>query len=151
MKIMRNFSTAAILIASFLLPIFAQENNLPEYGDITDLKNMQKVYLLADSTDARKLILNELKKYPNLQVVNSPDEAEFFIEYKVLKSERIQTGIMAGASDSTSEMTVYILKDKRRRVAWSKTQDDSGISRPNEINLTRNFIKALKKVNSEKK
>jgi hypothetical protein len=130
--------------------LYAQEGNLPEYGDIADLKNLQKVYLSADSTGARKLILNELKKYPNLNIVNSPDDAEFFLEYKVLRHEDA-TGVFIHPPVTTSEMTAYVVKDKRRRVAWSKTQDDAGISRANEINLTRNFIKAIKKVSAQKK
>src|SRR2546425_12102987 len=104
--------------------LYAQEGNLPEYGDIADLKNLQKVYLSADSTDARKLILNELKKYPNLNIVNSPDDAEFFLEYKVLRHEDATTGVFIHPPVTTSEMTAYVVKDKRRRVAWSKTQDD---------------------------
>jgi len=97
------------------------------------------------------MIMSELKKYPSLNVVNSPDEAEFYIEYKVLRHEDASTGVFVHPPITTSEMTAFILHDKRRRVAWSKTQDDAGISRPNEINLTRNFLKALKKATSEKR
>jgi hypothetical protein len=148
MKLIRSFAVTSILVTSLLISIFAQDNKLPEYGDIADVKNLQKVYLIADSTDARKLILNELKKYPNLTVVNSPDEAEFFVEYKVLRQETGQTSL--NITVDTSEMVVYILRDKRRVVAWSKTET-SGISRPNEVNLIRNFLKALKKARGEKK
>lgn len=125
--------------------IVVAQGDLPEYGDMSDIKSLSKAYLIADSTDARKMILKELGKYKNLTIVNSPDEAEFFIEYKVLKSERVQAGVFMGANEATSEMTVYTLRDKRRRIAWAKTEDNAGLSKPNEINLTRNFIKALKK------
>ena len=141
MNLIRNSIIISVLLTSFLIPIFAQDNNLPEYGDMADVKNLQKVYLIADSTNARKLILSELKKYPSLNVVNSPDEAEYFIEYKILRQQTGQTSL--NITVDTSEMVVYILRDKRRRVAWSKTQI-SGITRPNEVNLTRNFLKALK-------
>ena len=132
-----------LLLTLPLIFSFAQDN-LPEYGDISDLKNLQRVYLTADSTDARQMILKELKKHPSLVVVNRPEEAEFFIEYKVLRSERVKVGIFTGTAEATAEMTAYTLKDSRRRIAWSKTEDNDGLSRPNEINLTRNFIKALK-------
>jgi len=129
--------------------MLAQDNNLPEYGDIADIKDLQKVYLVADSTDARNLILKELKKYPTLIVVNSPNEAEFFLEYKVLRQEESSSSLKIPIT--TSEMIVYTSKNKSRRIAWSKTENDAGISRPNEVNLTRSFIKALKKIRDGKK
>jgi hypothetical protein len=149
MKAIHSFTIISILIASLLIPAFAQDNNLPEYGDIADLKNLQQVYLIADSTDARNFILKELKKYSVLNVVNSPDEAEFFLEYKVLRHEDSSAGLKTPIT--TSKMTAYILKNKSKRIAWSKTEDDAGISRPNEVNLARNFIKSLKKARGEKK
>jgi hypothetical protein len=147
MNLIRNSIIVSVLLTSSLIPIFAQDNNLPEYGDMGDVKNLQKVYLIADSTNARKLILSELKKYPILNVINSPDEAEYFIEYKILRQETGQTSL--NITVDTSEMVVYTLRDKRRRVAWSKTQI-SGFTRPNEVNLTRNFLKALKKARNAK-
>ncbi|MDQ1639537.1 MAG: hypothetical protein QOF62_2876 [Pyrinomonadaceae bacterium] len=147
MNVIRKSIITSVLLTSLVFPIFAQDNNLPEYGDIADVKNLQKVYLSADSTNARKLILSELKKYPALSVVSSPEEAEYFIEYKILRQETGQTSL--NITVDTSEMVVYMLRDKRRRVVWSKTQI-SGITRPNEVNLTRNFLKALKKARSEK-
>jgi hypothetical protein len=147
MNLIRHSIITSVLLTSLLIPILGQDNNLPEYGDITDVKSLQKVYLIADSTNARKLILSELKKYPSLNVVNSPDEAEYFIEYKILRQETGQTSL--NITVDTSEMVVYVLRNKRRKVAWSKTQI-SGITRPNEVNLTRNFLKALKKARGEK-
>lgn len=144
-----SFVVLSVLIISLPIPTFIQEDKLPQYGDIADLKNLQKVYLIADSTDARNLILKELKKYPVLAVVNSPAEAEFFLEYKVVRHEGSSTGLKVPIT--ASEMVAYTSKNKSRRVAWSKTEDDAGISRPNEVNLTRNFIKSLKKARVEKK
>lgn len=127
------------LALSFLL-FLPQE--LPEYGDISELKELQKVYLNADSTDARKMILKELTKSP-FTVVNSPDEAEFVLEYKIIRTGE-HPGPAGPRSYSVSEMTAYVKKE-RKRILWSKTEDDAGLAKPNEINLTRNFIKALKK------
>lgn len=148
MRTIISFVILLSLITSFLILTIAQEN-LPEYGDIADLKNLQKVYLIADSTDARNIILKELKKYSTLTIVNSPNEADFFLEYKVLRHEDSSAGLKIPIT--TSEMIAYTSKNRYRRVAWSKTEDDAGISRPNELNLIRNFIKALKKVRGEKK
>lgn len=147
MNVTQKTIVTSVLLTFVLIPIFAQDNNLPEYGDIADVKSLQKIYLTADSTNARTLILGELKKYPGLNVVNSPDEAEYFLEYKVLRQETGQTSM--NITVDTSEMVVYMLRNGRRRVVWSKTQT-SGITRPNEVNLTRNFLKALKKARGEK-
>lgn len=147
MNVIRKSIITSVLLTSLLVRIFAQENNLPEYGEIDDVKSLQKIYLIADSTNARKLILNELKKYSGLTVVSSAQEAEYFVEYKILRQETGQTSL--NITVDTSEMVVYILKDKRRRIAWSKTQI-SGFTRPNEVNLIRNFLKALKKARNEK-
>ena len=149
MRIIINLVFLFVVVTFLAVPMLAQDNNLPEYGDIADIKDLQKVYLVADSTDARNLILKELKKYPTLIVVNSPNEAEFFLEYKVLRQEESSSGLKIPIT--TSEMIVYTSKNKNRRIAWSKTENDAGISRPNEVNLTRSFIKALKKIRDKKK
>ena len=149
MRIIINLVFLFVVVTFLAVPMLAQDNNLPEYGDIADIKDLQKVYLVADSTDARNLILKELKKYPTLIVVNSPNEAEFFLEYKVLRQEESSSSLKIPIT--TSEMIVYTSKNKSRRIAWSKTENDAGISRPNEVNLTRSFIKALKKIRDGKK
>jgi hypothetical protein len=140
----------ALLLLLAASAVTVSQEQLPEYGDVSDLKAMQKVYLSADSTDARKMILKELRKYPSLSVANSPDEAEFILEFKVLRHEDASPGILGNLATTYAEMTAYIRKEQRRRIAWSKTQDDAGVSRPNEVNLTRNFLKELKKARGTK-
>jgi len=149
MKTILNSVFLFVVITFLAVPVFAQDNNLPEYGDIADIKDLQKVYLSADSTDARNLILKEMKKYPALIVVSSPNEAEFFLEYKVLRQQEDSSALKIPIT--TSEMIVYISKGKNRRIVWSKTDNDAGISKPNEVDLTRSFLKALKKIRGEKK
>jgi hypothetical protein len=148
MNIIRRIGAVSHFLALFLITAFAQDI-LPEYGSIPDVKNLHKLYLVADSTDARKLILRELKKTPDLTVVNSPDEAEYFIEYKVLRQQTGQTS--ANFTIYTSEMVAYTLRNGRKIIAWSKTETSGGIGKPNEVNLTRHFLKALKKARGEKK
>jgi hypothetical protein len=74
MNVLRKSIITLVLLTSLVVSIFAQGNNLPEYGDIADVKNLQKLYLSADSTNARKLILSELKKYPALSSETSGGE-----------------------------------------------------------------------------
>lgn len=137
------FALAVLMFGSSV--VFAQDK-LPEYGDIVDLKDSAKVYVTTDSTESRKYILNELKKYRALDVVVSPDEGQFVLECK-------QTGHITTSSDlfremPTFEMTAYTLTNGRRRIAWSATK--TSVRYPPTL-LTRDFIKALKKARGEKK
>ena len=129
-----------LLLAAFISSSSAQEK-LPEYGDITDIKGMSKVYVSAPSTGQRKMILGELKKAPTLTVVKSPDEAEFFLDYRIVEESH-----PFGLNFVTAELAAYTIKDGRRRIAWSETKH---LTSPSQ--LPRAFIKALKKTTDEKK
>lgn len=128
-----------------LLLLFAQ-TDLPEYGDLSELKGKQKVYVAADEQASRNYIVKMLQK--DFTVVNSPEEAEFFLLYEVKASTESR-----GRQPShykRSEMVAYTLADKRKRILWSEdeTWEQRGrmaYSAPNEYNLTKNFLKALKK------
>lgn len=120
--------------------IIAQDKPLPEYGDISDLKGMSAVYVNADSTQARKYILAELKKYPTLKVVDSPDNAEFFLD--CARNGHILTSSTLIAEMDTYEMTVYTVKNGRHRIAWSRTKTSVRYA---PTLLTGDFIGALKK------
>jgi hypothetical protein len=126
--------------------VSAQEK-LPEFGDITDLKSMRKVYVTADSTQARQAILDKLKKRTDIEVTISPDDSEFILECK-------QIGHITTSSDlfremATFEMTAYTAtKDGRRRIAWSKTKTSVRYA---PTLLTGNFLDAFKKVRGVKK
>jgi hypothetical protein len=130
-----------ILLTCLLL--FVQ---LPEYGDIAELKDKQRVYVASSEQQSRKYIVNLLKK--NYIVVGSPDEAEFFLAYEVKSSTEAR-----GRQRShylRSEMIAYTLNGDRKRILWSddETYEESrgfSFSAPNEFNLTRNFLKAVKK------
>lgn len=142
-----------LLLAMILSPVtcYTQEQAAPEKGDIKEIAKLSKVYLSADSVIARKRIVKELKSYKNITVVDSSDEAEFFIEYKVLERKPTSYGIFGVTSGSTiSEMVVYTLSDKWRRPVWSKTWAEDGRSERNEVILTRSFIKAFKKASGTK-
>ena len=134
----RNFSVAVLMLVALVLGAFvvsAQEKR-PDYGTIADLKGLTKVYVNAPSTERRKIILAELKKAPSLTVVNSPDQAEFFLEYRVID----ETHPMAMLNFVKAEMAAYTVKDGRKRIAWSETKGET-----NRADLPRAFVKALKK------
>jgi hypothetical protein len=129
---------AAIFLLS--LAVRAQDKPLPEYGDIGDLKGMSKVYVNADSTEARKYILNRLKEYPSLKVVASPDEAEFFLD--CARNGHILTSSTLIPEMDTYEMTVYTINNGRHRIAWSRTKTSVRYA---PTLLTGDFIGTLKK------
>jgi hypothetical protein len=137
------FALVALVFGAFA--ISAQEK-LPEFGDIADLKGMSRVYVGTDSTQSRKFILDELKRYKALEVVASPDDAQFILECK--QTGHIIVPEILGTEKPTFEMTVYTLKDGRHRIAWSKTKNS--LRYPPTL-LTRDFLDALKKARGEKK
>jgi hypothetical protein len=136
-----------LIIISALSCIYAFSQDLPEYGEINELAGKQKVYVASEEQASRKYIVNLLKK--DFTVVNSPEEAEFFLTYEVKASTESR-----GRQPShykRSEMVAYTLTNKqRKRILWSddETFEQRGVmafSAPNEYNLTKNFLKALKK------
>ena len=140
--------TLALLLFSFATPQQRTADKLPEYGDIADLKGMSKVYVTTDTSQVRKYVLDKLKSYPALTVTGTPEEADFILE--CVQTGRI--GEMGGGTVSidmaTFEMTAYVLKDGRKRIAWSKTKNS--LRYPPTL-LTGDFINALKKSQKPKK
>lgn len=139
------------LLISLALLFFSQ--NLPTYGDITDLRGLSKVYVASDSEDSRKRIVKILNK--KLQVVDSPSNAEFFVEFTELSREAVSTAVHKNDRQQRSQMRVYILDlNKQQILVWADTRSretehylgmkmyDSG---RNESKLAKKFLKALKK------
>lgn len=138
----------------------AQTQDLPEYGDIASIKSMSKVYVGAEDSDARNRIIKELSKYKTLEVVGSPSDAEFFIEYGMLDKESLAMSQVRKERKMRAQMRVYTLApDSRRIIVWSdthtrETEDMMGLkmydSGRSENELTKKFINALKKARGEK-
>src|SRR5690242_15942947 len=106
-----KLSTLLILLLSSI--VFAQ-TDLPVIGNIKDITNFKKVYLVTESTQDRKMILLALKKKKaKLEVVNNPDEAEFFLEFKTLA--RQDKKVLIGSQyTENGEMTAYYYSDKKK-------------------------------------
>src|SRR4051794_38957845 len=82
----RNTSRAVAAIVGLLsLVMFATEvadgQDLPQYGKISDIASGTKAYVIADG-DYRKAILKDITKRKDVSLVEHPEDAEFFIEYK---------------------------------------------------------------------
>jgi hypothetical protein len=133
---------ALLLLAVLAFTAFGQDKSLPEYGDISDLKGMTKVYVSTETTQVRKYILDELKKEKSLIVVSSADVADFILE--CAQQERTGSLTMGAASADryTFEMTAYLIRNHRHRIAWSESKNS--VRYPPTL-LTRDFINNLKK------
>ena len=154
----RAVSIIALLhcILSFSTGVFPSQNtDLPSYGTMDRIREYRKVYIASDNEDSRKRIIKALGKDKALEIVNSPDEAQFFIEYSELSREAVVTGTRTKEREQRSQMRVFVIgSDKRKVVVWSETDSretehflgmkmyDSGRS---ESELTKKFLKALKK------
>jgi hypothetical protein len=139
-----------------------QEN--PEYGDISEITQCKSVYVFAADYEARQRIVKEIEKDKSLRVVSSDADADFFIEYGAGAYTRGATvsGNQVNKNDSlVGEFRVTVRgqiddQDRRhQRIVWGKrnTQDFvNGItfSRNPEVNLAREFLKALKKARGGK-
>lgn len=139
------------LTCLFLLFTFAAvgQSELPVIGKIDDIKSFRKVYIAADSTKDRELILKALKKKKaKLEVVGDPKDAEFFLEFKTL-SRQNKTELVGGSYTENGEMTAYYYSaDKKKTIAWSETKlyyEASGmmVESPNSYALARRFVNAL--------
>jgi len=120
----------------------SNQDKLPEYGDISDLKGMTKVYVSTETTQVRRYVLDELKKDKALVVVPSVEDADFILECAQKESMgNFRMGSVA-TEMPTFEMIAYTLRSGRHRIAWSKTKNS--VRYPPTL-LTGDFIAALKK------
>jgi hypothetical protein len=134
-------------------------DSLPEYGDISEIRRMRRVYVIADDIDSQNLLNRALQSYEGLDVVSSPDRAEIFVAFGQASSATgIQLrGLFAGTIDHRTKaqfIVFYRGESGRRRIVFRETEDiqtSSGmtLSRSNEVNVVRHFVKALTKVRSE--
>lgn len=134
-------------------------DSLPEYGDISEIRRMRRVYVIADDIDSQNLLVRSLTSYDGLDVVSSPDRAEVFVAFgQGASATGMQlSGLFRGTIDyrTKAQFIVFYRNERgRHRIVWQETEDiqtSSGFtfSRPNEVNVVRHFIKALKKIRSE--
>jgi hypothetical protein len=154
-----------LLAFSFLLQD-SQPVVPPEYGDITELKELHRVYIYTDDGQAYDRIAKELNKYKDLQVVEKISEAEFLIiffsnrisaaNYSVVN---VDPGTGYGSINSkATEREIGIMKavvpgstPGSLRILW---QAEKGtrlrFGRDPEAKCAKEFVKQLKKVKEGK-
>jgi hypothetical protein len=135
----------------------------PEYGNISEINESTKVFVLSENSEARNFIINELSKYPRLQIVGRMEDADFMLVFAMAAQNTGASIIGSSVSRNTvvvGELGVVtrgrIENNKRhQRILWTakKVQNWSGgltLSRHPAVNAVRDFIKDLKKSRKEK-
>jgi hypothetical protein len=171
MKISIIITLLAILfsIHGFVVRAQTDKVNLPsqfEKGDISEIKNIRRVFVKTEKTSQSENIVKALTKYQGVEVVNVQADAEFVIEYRIEKHTSESPFNHPGApplleGTAIGVMQVYIpLKSGSNRLAWESKMRYlnyralSGITReweqPLEKSVIGKFIKALKKLREEK-
>ena len=139
-----------------------------EKGDISEIKDKRRVFVIADwpvpRDRMRDHIIKALQKYPSVQVVNDPADAEYVITYRI-ESEKYRVHINDGMSPPQDMMTfgrmlVYIPQESgKHRLVWETRRryplphrwDGRPVwEQPLEKSMIGTFIKALKKARGEK-
>ncbi|HST54109.1 MAG TPA: hypothetical protein VLJ61_19030 [Pyrinomonadaceae bacterium] len=164
-----------LLLLCLAAAVHGQVNDkLPEYGTLSEVKDARKVYVHSEDLSSRELILKELANDKLLEVVGKPEDAEFFIFYGrsfIDNGYSSFGGVFGGVfgsvtTKSTSEFgEYYVIKrgDKletggnRPRILWGKQNlivvhgNAFFKSKLPAKEVTREFVKELKKAREEKK
>lgn len=139
----KEIACIAIAAAAFWLGCAASvfgQTDFPDKGTLADIKGKTKAYLIADAVNA-KLVIKALGKSNAVTLVDKADNAEFFIEFKTIGDP--QPVGTTGFAVRQGELTVYVIRDKRKVIAWS-----DGVSTAFKYpaaDLTKKFLKAIEK------
>ena len=129
----------ALLIIAIVAPTAFAQSDLPTMSTIAEIRGKTKYYVIADADDREKII-KVLKKRPELETVGSPDDAEFFVEYRQGEANDI-----AFAHFAKGQMDVFVKRDGKKIVAWSETATGGAFKSAVAGELAGKLIKALKK------
>lgn len=122
-------------------------------GDISEIKDKRRVYvdvhiLFADPyTPVRQSAINELSKYSGVDIVNSPDQADFSL---LLIVEPVSLSAANNGIPSYIEVMAVTGNPKSpSRILW-RHSFPSSTNQLDAITAARTFVKALKKARGEK-
>lgn len=155
MRLMRLIIIAILFLFSYEVS-FAQDgqpNSLAnaEFGDISELKDLHRVYVGTSDLAIRDSIVEELKKYSGVTVVSRDKEAEFIVSFE--GKYRSTKNIFGRKTDFyQSQTTAFVLvrdtpqERLRPRILWHANLTGKDVA----ARAARQFIKDLKKVRGEK-
>lgn len=76
-------------------------------------------------------------------LVDKPDAAEFFLEYKTIS--RQQFSVFTGGTTETGQLDAYARRDGKKVVAWSESTTGGGFKGDTAHRLIEKFLKRVKK------
>lgn len=127
-----------LLVLMFAASVFPQ-SELPEIGKIDEIKGKTKIYLFSDAINIKSM-QQELSKLKNITIADKPENADFFIEYKVLKTDYVTDFHFPV---ETGQLDVYFYREKKKVVVWSKGEGKS--MKPPTVELLKKFLKDFAK------
>lgn len=97
--------------------------------------------------ESRKAVLKQIGKQKSWKIVEKPEDAEFFIEYKTISRQPLSP---LGGTTETGQMDIYIYRDKKKIIAWTESTTGGGFKGDTANNLIKKFLKDFKSSQSKK-
>jgi hypothetical protein len=127
-----------LLLLLLTIPAFAQ-SDLPDRGDIADIKGKTKVYVAADG-EHYDAITKALAKHFTLSPKAA--DADFFLAYESLSRDVVGPSRM---HLEKGQLTAYYYRDKTKVIAWSDHRVGGGFKADTSKELVKRFLKAFTK------
>lgn len=126
-----------LIILLFAACAAVAQNGLPDKGSLSEIAGKAKYYVIADGL-APKYIRGAFKKSKDLVEVSSSDDAEFFIEYRIIRAAP-PGGDLAAMLSTQGQMDIFYWREKKKVIVWTDV-DVGGLP---ERSLARKAVKAL--------
>lgn len=158
---MRKLSLSLFLIALIAGAALAQQPTI-EMGKAAELKGITKVYLMASNSDARRSILDGIKRsLPNLTFTDRREDAEVLLIFNVLRGNVSNADPASGLTESKVPISIkyettatgLVLKpvDGNHALQLTDFKDTSEGDAAGRLgsNFARKFIRLYRKANSK--
>lgn len=121
---------------------------VPTVNEAGRLVGLKTCFVISDRVDKREMLVRELnKQFPEVQVIESAADADFFLESRVID---IDSENDATRPVTTSEIVGYIKQNGQRVVVWQEMERDDDTPRSNESNMVRHLVKAIRRAAGQK-
>ncbi len=127
----------------------------PEFGDISELRGRTKAYVYCEDFKIRQVIVDELRKYPALEIVSNTDEAEFLINFTYRYVTTYSGGIIGGVKTNIHSGDLIVSVAGRvdennrvhQRIVWSSQNERKTTLGKNPAQKgAQKFLEAYKRV-----
>lgn len=119
--------------------LFAQ-TDLPDRGELSDIKDNNKLYISA-SAEKYNAIKKRILKSELFEIADKSENAEIFLEYKTISRQSFGFG----GTTETGQINVYIYRKEKKLIVWSKEKTGGGYKADTAKKLIKLFLKDYKK------